>query len=211
MKHIYELLHWIVTPYRGSNRLSRWVRKHVEGRPLQELVGIPLAGLAFFGAVIVPQTQAGFTTAELYFDNAKTITNVAVSDTSFRWPLSTFGISQNFSGVHPGMDLTDPSGTPIHAVADGTVVYAGSILFGYGNHVIVKHNGQLETLYAHLSKILVKEGQTVTKATELGEVGATGWATGNHLHFEVHVNGVSTNPLEVLPALTKREVATLSN
>jgi len=201
MKLIRQRIHWLITPYHGSNRVSRWFRQHIENRPIQELVGIPLAGLAFMAAVIVPQTQAGFESTELYFNTPKTIMNAAVSDSRFQWPLASFGISQDFSGVHPGMDLTDPAGTPIHPVADGTVAYAGTILMGYGKHVIVKHNDTLESLYAHLSQIDVREGQTVTKDTELGAVGATGWATGNHLHLEIHVNGVATNPLEVLPEL----------
>ncbi len=204
MKQIQQFLHWITTPYYGSNRLSRWIRLHIEKRHLQELIGIPLIGLAFFGAFVVPQTMAGFASTELYFDTPKIIVNAGVSDSRFRWPLATFGISQEFSGGHPGMDLTDPVGTAIHPIADGTVIYAGTILMGYGQHVIVKHNDQLESLYAHLSKINVKEGQKVTKNTELGEVGATGWATGNHLHLEIHINGTATNPLEVLPELKKQ-------
>lgn len=203
MGQIQQFLHWVVTPHYGGNRISRWIRRHIEHRSLQELIGIPLAGLAFFGAVIVPQTQAGFANTELYFANPKTIINAAVSDSHLRWPLGTFGISQNFSGTHPGMDLTDPIGTPIHPVTDGTVVYAGTILFGYGRHVRIKHDDHLESLYAHLSKITVKEGQVVTKDTQLGEVGATGWATGNHLHLEIHVNGIANNPLEVLPEFKK--------
>lgn len=200
IKHIIK---WLTKPYHGSNRLSHWVRRHIEYRSIQELIGLPLAGLAFFGAVVVPQTQAGFASTELYFDTQKTTVTTIISDSRFHWPLSSFGISQNFSGGHPGMDLTDPVGTPIHPVADGTVVYVGTLYFGYGKHIIIKHNDTLESLYAHLSKVDVKEGQTVTKDTELGEVGATGWATGNHLHLEIHVSGVATNPLEVLPELKK--------
>ena len=186
-----------------SNGISRLIRQFVERRPLQELIGIPLVCLAFFGAVIVPQAQAGFNATELSFSTPKTLVSASVTDMRFRWPLTTFGISQRFSGTHPGMDLTDPAGTPIYPITDGTVVYAGTIRFGYGRHVIVKHDDHLESLYAHMTRIDVKEGQKVTKTTELGEVGATGWATGNHLHLEVHVNGVSTNPLEVLPELKK--------
>lgn len=192
-----------MTPRYGSNRISFWLRRHVEKRSIQELIGIPLAGLAFFGAVIVPQTQAGFASTEFSFYTPKTNVVAAVSDSRFQWPLATFGISQDFTGTHPGMDLTDPVGTPIHPVADGTVIYAGTILFGYGRHVIVKHDDHLESLYAHMSRIDVREGQKVTKATQLGEVGATGWATGNHLHLEIHVDGTATNPLEVLPELKK--------
>lgn len=203
MNKIRYILRAATIPYRGSNRISRALRSWIERHSIQEMIGIPLASLAFFGAVIVPQTQAGFSATELYFEAPKVTIDVAVTPSNYRWPLATFGISQNFSGVHPGMDLTDPQGTPIHPVTSGTVTYAGSELFGYGRHIIVKHDNNLESLYAHLSKIDVKEGQKVTKDTELGEVGATGWATGNHLHLEIHINGSPTNPAEVLPELHK--------
>lgn len=151
----------------------------------------------------MPQAQAGFMETQLSLYTPKTVINAGVSGLRFQWPLARFGISQFFSGTHPGMDLTDPAGTPIYPITDGTVIYAGTILSGYGRHVIVRHDDHLESLYAHMTRIDVKEGQKVTKTTELGEVGATGWATGNHLHLEVHVNGAAANPLEVLPELKK--------
>lgn len=193
----------VALPHYGSNRISRWLRRHIEGKSLQELVGIPLVGLAFFGAVVMPQAQAGFASTELLFDDPKTIINAAVAASRYHWPLATFGISQYFSSVHPGMDLTDPFGTPVQAVSKGTVVYAGADVSGYGKYVVIRHEDDIETLYAHLSRISVTAGQKVTKDTELGEVGATGRATGNHLHLEVRVAGASANPIEVLPELEK--------
>ena len=168
-----------------------------------ERIGMALICLFFFGAVILPRVQAGFFETQLYFESPNTVINPDVSGRQFHWPLTAFGISQGFSGYHPGMDLTDPAGTPVFAAAGGTVIYTGWDLSGYGRHVIIRHDGDIETLYAHLSKIDVRDGQDVAKSTKIGEVGATGHATGNHLHFEVHVRGTPVNPLDVLPELSK--------
>lgn len=203
-KHIRQFVHFLITPYYGSNRISRWIRKRIEYRSVQELIGLPLAGLAFFGAVVVPKTQAGFASTELYFDTQKTTVSATVTAARFHWPIATFGISQYFTSDHHGMDLTDPAGTPVRPITDGTIVYAGSTIFGYGKHVVIKHDDIIQSLYAHLSKVNVKTGQTVSQDTEIGSVGATGWATGNHLHLEIFIHGVTTNPLEVLPEIKKQ-------
>lgn len=96
-------------------------------------------------------------------------------------------------GYHAGFDITNADGTPIQATADGEVVQAGWMdRYGYG--VVVRHTGRLETLYAHMSKVRVKEGQKVTRGDILGDMGRTGNATGTHLHYEVRVDGRPVNP-----------------
>lgn len=96
-------------------------------------------------------------------------------------------ISQHYGGPggHPGVDIAVPTGTPIHAVKDGTVVYAQYNTGGYGNLVILQHDDGTFTMYAHQSQIEVSQGQHVAAGEEIGLVGATGDATGPHLHFEV--------------------------
>jgi murein DD-endopeptidase MepM/ murein hydrolase activator NlpD len=95
--------------------------------------------------------------------------------------------------AHLGIDYAAAIGTPVRTVADGTVEFAG-VQNGYGNVVIVRHNSLEETLYAHLSRIGVRPGESVTQGEFIGAVGETGWATGPHLHFEFRVNGVHQNP-----------------
>lgn len=95
---------------------------------------------------------------------------------------------------HLGVDYAAPSGTPVRSVADGVVSFAGW-QSGYGNVVKVTHGGDRETTYAHLSAINVKLGQRVEQNQGLGAVGATGWATGPHLHFEFRVKGAVQDPL----------------
>src|SRR5216110_2896764 len=97
--------------------------------------------------------------------------------------------------VHYGYDLASTRQSPVPAANRGVVVFAESLTI-YGNTVIVDHGLGLQTLYAHLSSIDVKVGDSVTKGQGLGRTGATGLAIGDHLHFEVLVNGVSETPLE---------------
>jgi len=99
--------------------------------------------------------------------------------------------------IHRGVDYAAPAGTPAYTVGDGVVEFAG-VQGGYGNVVIVRHNGSHKTLYAHLSRINVRKGQSVTQGQVIGAVGSTGWSTGPHLHFEFHVNGVYTDPQRVI-------------
>lgn len=95
---------------------------------------------------------------------------------------------------HKGMDIAAPSGTPIYAAASGTVTFSGKDGSGYGNYIIIKHADGIETLYAHCKALYVKKGDTVKAGESIAAVGNTGRSTGNHLHFEVHKNGVFVNP-----------------
>jgi len=98
--------------------------------------------------------------------------------------------------AHTGVDYGAPTGAPVRTVGDGRVKFAGR-MGGYGNVVEVAHGGGDVTLYAHLSRIDVQHGQPVQRGQNIGAVGATGWATGPHLHFEFKQNGVHRDPLEV--------------
>ena len=100
---------------------------------------------------------------------------------------------------HKGVDYGAPSGTAIRAVGEGTVDFAGW-QNGYGNVVEIRHSAQRSTLYAHMSRIDVKRGAHVEQGQRVGTVGATGWATGPHLHFEVKVGGVQQNPMVMAKA-----------
>jgi murein DD-endopeptidase MepM/ murein hydrolase activator NlpD len=118
-------------------------------------------------------------------------------------PLEFSRVSSGFSNrLHPllkqwhqhqGIDYAAPSGTPVRCVGDGMVEFTGP-KNGYGNVVEVRHSGGRSTLYAHLRRIDVRTGQRVERGDRLGAVGATGWATGPHLHFEFKVGGVPRNP-----------------
>lgn len=96
--------------------------------------------------------------------------------------------------MHNGVDIAAPYGAPIKAAADGEVVFAG-YRRGYGNTIIIDHGGGVATLYGHCSALAVGEGTIVKQGQVIGYVGATGLATGPHLHFEVRHNGEPVNPL----------------
>jgi murein DD-endopeptidase MepM/ murein hydrolase activator NlpD len=97
--------------------------------------------------------------------------------------------------MHTGIDIGAPTGANILASNSGTVLIT-AYTTGYGNKIVVDHGGGYVTLYAHCSKILVKEGQEVNVGDVIGLIGSTGWATGPHLHFEIMFEGERINPLE---------------
>jgi len=98
--------------------------------------------------------------------------------------------------AHLGVDYGAPTGTPVRSVGDGVVEFAGT-QNGFGNVVFVKHQNNQTTVYAHLSRINVQRGQSISQGQNVGLVGSTGWATGPHLHFEFRINGVHHDPLTV--------------
>ena len=96
--------------------------------------------------------------------------------------------------AHLGVDYAAPTGTPVRSVGEGVVDFAG-VQGGFGNVVMITHRNGHTTVYAHLSRIHVRKGQSVSQGQHVGLVGATGWATGPHLHFEFRVNGRHQDPL----------------
>ena len=124
----------------------------------------------------------------------------AYTSTGFIWPF--YGpISQYFSSYHRGIDIDGFGhyGATIAAAADGVVVLAAYQDWGYGNHVILQHSDGSRTLYAHLSDIWVSQGEYVGQGQGIGALGSTGYSTGAHLHFEIHIGGGPVDPLAYLP------------
>jgi murein DD-endopeptidase MepM/ murein hydrolase activator NlpD len=133
--------------------------------------------------------------------------DLAANETPTLWPVSgpitsSFGERENpFGGdegeFHPGIDISGPLGTPIHATADG-VVTAAEVVNGYGREVTIDHGHGVETLYGHMSGFAVTVGQAVTRGQIVGYIGHSGRTTGNHVHYEVRIHNTPVNPHKYL-------------
>lgn len=108
---------------------------------------------------------------------------------------------------HKGIDLAAPTGTPVYATADGAIARADRSRT-YGLVIYINHGAEMETRYAHLSKLLVADGQQVKKGDLIGYVGSTGRSTGPHLHYEVRVKGLAVNPIPYMNEETTRAALT---
>lgn len=156
-----------------------------------------IAGTMLHG--VIPAAASNFQSGNITF-NMSTTPIVLNTEHGIQEPLTSMHINQGYFSYHPGIDLKGTIGDDIRPIMVGTVVEANYSRVGYGNVVMVDHGGGIETLYAHMSKILVQVGDNVNLDTVLGHVGSTGHSTGPHLHFEVRENGSTVNPLRVLPA-----------
>ena len=119
------------------------------------------------------------------------------------WPTtgvvtSPYGLRWGGTDFHPGMDIANDMGTPIVATADGVVDYAGWNSGGYGNMVDIDHGNGIMTRYGHASQVVVSNGQHVKRGQLIAYMGSTGFSTGPHVHYEVHVNGQRVNPISYL-------------
>ncbi|MEO0944384.1 MAG: M23 family metallopeptidase [Pseudomonadota bacterium] len=112
---------------------------------------------------------------------------------------STSGFGPRWGRMHEGHDWAGPTGTAIHAAADGVVSFAGR-QGGYGNLIKIKHDFGYETRYAHLSRFRVKVGQRVSLGERIGDMGNTGRSTGTHLHYEIRRGGTAINPMKYIKA-----------
>lgn len=110
------------------------------------------------------------------------------------------GFGQRGASFHDGIDIAAPEGSAIRAVEQGEVIYSDQ-LRGYGNIVIIRHEGGIISVYAHNQANLVREGQRVARGEEIATVGSTGRVTGPHLHFEIRKNNTAQDPTHYLPQL----------
>jgi len=120
----------------------------------------------------------------------------------FLWPVNgkvISGFGMRNGEKHAGIDIKAEEGNPVKASDSGKVIYSGNGLSGYGNLIIIKHEGTFFTVYAHNKKNLASEGSLVEKGEEIAQVGDTGRATTPHLHFEIRKNKVTVDPILYLP------------
>lgn len=128
--------------------------------------------------------------------------------TLFDWPVDSARLSRGFlprgtkkkKKPHLGIDLAAPRGTPILAAQNGVIIYTGREFKGYGKMIMIENGNGWATLYAHLDKFFVTEGQKVRRGEVIGAMGNTGRSTGSHLHFEIRRQSGPIDPLPFLPA-----------
>jgi murein DD-endopeptidase MepM/ murein hydrolase activator NlpD len=137
-------------------------------------------------------------------DSSTGRTVASAQDTpTFDWPVDrarmTRGFFINRKRPHLGIDLAAPKGTAIVSAQKGSVIYAGHAFHGFGKMVLIESGNGWATIYAHLDKILVSEGQHVIQGEVLGTMGRTGRATGVHLQFEIRKDKGPIDPLPLLP------------
>lgn len=157
--------------------------------------------------VEIDATEKAYEEAKAEFDRyiasltASSSNPVFVSGT-FVWPTSSSRITQYYGNGHGGVDVGAAAGTPIYAAAEGTVLISGwhDHPYSYGNYVVIDHGGGMSTIYAHMSSRACSSGDYVQQGQVIGYVGNTGYSKGNHLHFEVRVNGTRTNPMNYFSA-----------
>lgn len=178
--------------------LSRVFRHVFENKKAKRILGLNLTAIAIFTGVYgVPISAfSGNPQNEITALNPVIVELTTVH--SVRVPLDSFEVTQGYSFFHRGIDLNGELGEPVYPLMDGRVEALAYGRFSYGNHLIIDHGSGFKSLYAHLAKIVVEEGETVDKNTVIGTVGTSGWATGSHLHLEVYDNDQTFNPLTIL-------------
>lgn len=156
---------------------------------------------------VVLGSRTGYVENTVYSGGGST---VSVTDDSWQLPFkssyvitSKFGVTRSGGKKHKGVDLVGTE-KHIYPINNGTIVKKSYDSDGYGNYVIVKHSDEYWSLYAHMKKVYVKEGQTVNKNTILGVEGSTGHSTGSHLHLEIRKgSNSSSNVIDPISFLTK--------
>jgi murein DD-endopeptidase MepM/ murein hydrolase activator NlpD len=153
----------------------------------------------------VAQQEASFKEINLFLGKQRSILAAKPSIWPVKgWITSGFGLRvsplSGERGRHMGVDIANETNTPIHATADGMVIYAGWEA-GYGKAVVVEHGYGYSTRYGHCARIEASVGQEVKRGQVIGYLGSTGHSTGSHVHYEVRIHGVPVNPEKYLPQL----------
>lgn len=188
--------------FRSGNLVSRILREVFEKRSIRTFVGAQLfAGMILFGPMAGLNTSHPEKLAYPGLGMTDVILEVSVdpqietTSVLMQNPTAGFkGISTKFQKGHAGLDFRANLGSDVFPVTSGVVEKIVHSSYGYGRRVIVRHDDNFESLYAHMGLITVEEGEIVTEETKLGEVGMTGWTTGPHIHLELYKNGVPVNP-----------------
>ena len=181
-----------------GSKISRFFRYIFEGRKIKSFLGVNLTLIAISSSLI-PSKNSVLTQGNEENNLTKVPVILETQVSEIRYPVDKVMITQGFKFYHPGVDFDGVTGDPVFTVLDGKIEAIQFSSYGYGNAIYINHEGSYSSLYAHLSKIEVEKNQFVIKGAEIGKMGATGFASGDHLHFEIRENGIQINPLTILP------------
>jgi murein DD-endopeptidase MepM/ murein hydrolase activator NlpD len=181
---------------RSGSRISRAARLILEHINLKSFLGKNIMLFALFSGLLNPAANI---VSEPEITNISLLEQPLPKDVQFQYPLAKVTINQDYLSYHPGLDLKGKEGDPVRPISAGQVIKVEQSKFGYGNSVVIDHQNNLVSRYAHLSKIYIEVGNIVETNTVIGEVGSTGRSTGPHLHLEVYKNGKTINPRKILP------------
>lgn len=184
-----------VVDVRKGSKVSRYFRHVFEHVSIKKILGTNLAVLVLVNSFVTQPTQ----TDTNEHDTTAQATIVLTTERTVQYPLEKVIINQGYQFFHPGLDLEGITGDKIKPIKKGVVEAVSHSKYAYGNAIIVRHDNNLSSLYAHLSKIYVSEGQSVSTNDYLGEIGSTGRSSGDHLHLEIRESGIPVNPNTILP------------
>ncbi len=176
---------------RSGSRISRTVRLATDKLNIKAILGGNLALFVLVTGTLAPGASA-------IVEPEATVLSAPdqpiSTEINAQYPVPVVKFNQSFNFFHPGVDLDGVKGDPIRPIMKGRIIARQFSRWAYGNAVVIEHEGGLQSLYGHLSKIYVFEGDEVDTRTIIGEMGSTGRSTGDHLHLEVHKNGRPINP-----------------
>ena len=177
-----------------GSKISRIFRQFFSHNKIQKIFGINLAAIFISSSLI----QFPFTSV-VEAENGVQMPIILNTKHGVQYPVKEIKVTQGYKIFHPGIDLDGITGDPIYPIMAGIIEAIDQSKYAYGNAILINHGNEITSLYAHLSKIEVDVNQEVTNETEIGEMGATGHASGDHLHFEIRDHGKPINPLSILP------------
>ena len=184
---------------KSGSKISRFFRHIFSHKSLKKILGANFALVILAASFIPTQVIAGTgksDSVEILISSSQV---QLATEKGTQYPLTLVKINQGFRSFHPGIDLGGKKGDTVRPIMAGVIESIENSRFAYGNSIIINHGNNLKSRYAHLNKIEVNTGQEVAKETKIGEVGSSGWSSGNHLHLEVIENGHPINPLTILP------------
>lgn len=177
--------------------LSRFSRQVFESKRIKQAVGVLVIG-SFLSMALLPVSisavQTNIDSNQVQHVQIQVLEEDIKTEKTVRLPVENFRITQSYHIFHPGTDFAGTMGSPIYTVAEGTVESVVSDKWAFGKHIIIDHGNGMKSLYAHLSKIEVKEGEKVNKDSVVGLLGSTGLSTGPHLHFQIWESDNLVNP-----------------